>query len=89
MAFDNKIRQYNEMIADDEWNNREYQQWCRKRDNTYKLALNPLYNRVTKGLFESALCRKLFHRRWFLVKDMIENESHVERLKMTINDMIK
>lgn len=87
--FYEKIKHYNGIIADDFLNKQEYIQWCRDKDYFYKLVLNPLYNRYTKGLFDSSLCRKLFRRRWIYAKDMIENESHLERLKMAINNMIK
>lgn len=87
-VFNERIKKYNSIITDDATNKDEYFQWCQNRENLYKFAINPIYNRYTRLFFDSICGKKIFRKKWVYSKDIIENESHVERLKMTINNMI-
>lgn len=87
-VFNERIKKYNSIITDDATNKDEYFQWCQSRENLYKFAINPIYNRYTRLFFDSICGKKIFRKKWVYSKDIIENESHVERLKMTINNMI-
>lgn len=87
-VFNERIKKYNSIITDDATNKDEYFQWCQNKENLYKFAINPIYNRYTRLFFDSICGKKIFRKKWVYSKDIIENESHVERLKMTINNMI-
>lgn len=87
--FNKQIIKYNDIIANDAVNEQEYLQWCKDREGLYKFALNPFYNRITRSFFESSIGRKILRKKMIYAKNMIENESHVERLRMVISSLIQ
>lgn len=89
-SFFERIKAYNDIIADKEANQVAYEQWCSEHEDMYKSALNPLYNRFTAWLFDGSIDRRLIgKKKWLYTKDMLVNESHIERVRLLIDKQIK
>ena len=63
-VFNERIKKYNSIITDDATNKDEYFQWCQNRENLYKFAINPIYNRYTRLFFDSICGKKIFRKKW-------------------------
>lgn len=88
--FNKQINDYNEIIKDEQRREVEYQRWCEKREGMYKTALNPVYNRYTAWLFNSAIGRKIINKRKLLqAYDYFVNESHIERIRIAVDRLVK
>lgn len=88
-AFLKHIETYNAIIANDEANEDAYIKWCSKNEGMYKSALNPFYNKFTAWLFDGVMGLKILKKhKWLYTKDMLENESHIERVRLFIDSQI-
>lgn len=88
--FFKTVAEYNLIINNDKLREEQYWAWCNSNMERYKSALNPFYNRRTSWLFNSSIGKKLIsNRRWVQTKDLLVNESHVERMRLLIDEMIK
>lgn len=80
----------NSSISDSNKNQCEYERWCKKNEDIYKYALNPLYNRHTAWFFNGPLGKLLIKKnKWLYTKDILINESHIERALMMVENQIK
>lgn len=88
--FNKQINDYNEIIKDVQRLEVEYQSWCENREGMYKTALNPVYNRYTAWLFNSAIGRRIINKRKLLqAYDYFVNESHIERIRIAVDRLVK
>jgi len=84
------IDDYNNIINDNSRREAIYLDWCNLTQNNYNRVLNPLYNRYTAKLFDGYLGKKLINsRKWLYTKDMLFNESHIERVRLLVDKMIE
>lgn len=83
--FFTTINYYNEIIADRTRCEKEYVKWCNQNEDMYSIALNPANGRFTSFLFKGVIGRKILSKRKFLQQyDYLNNESHIERLRMAL-----
>lgn len=88
--FFHHIKELNRLIADARQSEILYQSWCKETQKTYINILNPLYNRFTKSIFDSFIGKILINKRkWLHTKDILINESHIERLCMFVEDNMR
>lgn len=86
--FNERLRVYNSLIADDIAREKEYQKWCEQTERIFKTAINPCYNRFSKFFFDSSYGMKFLNARKLLrTLNVIMNESHLERLIIMVNRM--
>ena len=87
--FFKTIEDYNDIIKNDQLREEKYTAWCEENCDKFKSVLNPFYNRFTLRFFESKLGNKLTSKRkLLLIKDVLVNESHIERLRQIIEKKI-
>ena len=85
-SFFNNLKDYNEIIYDRNRLKTEYLKWCDNHKDMYKSALNPLYNRFTRRLLDGSIGRMLISKtKWLRAKDVLENESHIERVRLLVD----
>ena len=83
------INDYNHVISDKNKSEAIYLDWCNQTQKSYKRVLNPFYNRYTAKLFDGFWGMKLINlRKWLYTKDMLNNESHIERVRLLVDQMI-
>ena len=84
------VLEYNRIIADEKRLESEYMAWCRKKQGMYTNALNHGNNRFTAWLFKGNLGKRIINKRRLLQTfDYLINESHIERMRLLIEDEIK
>lgn len=89
-SFYRRVEEYNMIIKDDARRECEYLRWCDKNKEMYKSALNPLYNRLTKKIFDGVIGKRMIGKvKWLHIKNYMMNESHIERVRLLIEQNIK
>lgn len=87
--FHENVKEYNEIISDENRREQEYRNWCKQKEGMYGVALNPAYTRFTKWLFKGKLGQRIISRHKLLQQyDYLVNESHIERVRMAITNKI-
>ena len=87
--FFKQVEYLNDIISDDSRRENSYIKWCDENKDMYKSALNPLYNGLTKKIFDGPIGKKLISKaKWLHTKNYIVNESHIERVRLLIDDYL-
>lgn len=88
--FFTRLNEYNDIISDNERLEKAYIDWCRQHEGLYKSVVNPLYNKITRFLYDGQLSKYVTNRKKLLhTLDAILNESHLERVQLLLKGMLK
>jgi len=89
VSFFQTVMECNEIIMNAHKREEEYLKWCRENMDMFKSVLNPMYNRLTKHLFDGRFGKKLVGKAKLLqAKNSLDNESHIERVRLLIDDKL-
>jgi poly-gamma-glutamate synthesis protein (capsule biosynthesis protein) len=89
-VFFGKLNENNHIIESDELRESEYLKWCKKTEGMFKNVLNPVNNKFTSWLFKGKIGNRIISKRKLLqTLDYLVNESHIERMRLLVEDEIK
>ena len=88
--FITNLNSYNNILSDDALREKEYLKWCQQTEGMYKLMLNPANNRYTSWFFKSSIGKRIINKRKVLqMYDYLVNESHIERVRLLFDKVLK
>lgn len=84
--FEESLSKLNKIISDDEALDKVNNEYLKKCIPSYVFCFEPLYNKLTKGLVDKGMLPSFIRRRRMALIDYITNESHIEKVIMTIRE---
>lgn len=88
-VFEENIGKLNSIISDDMALEKVNNEYLRKCMSGYIFCFEPLYNKLTEGLVNKGILPSFIRRRRSALIDYITNESHIEKVVMTIKEALK
>ena len=87
--FEDNLEKLNSIISDDEALFKANNEYLKKCMPGYIFCFEPLYNKLTKRLVDKGILPSFVRRRRNALIDYITNESHIEKVIMTIREAFK
>lgn len=87
--FEDNLKKLNGIISDDDALDKANSDYLKKSVPGYIFCFEPLYNKLTKRLVDKGLLPSFIRRRRNVLIDYITNESHIEKVIMTIREAFK